>query len=150
MVVMRVRSLFTTASIAAVSVLTLTAAPATAKDKFCDPLKGAAAKIKAMGSASADPATMGKTLADVAATMKSIEGKAPSAIKADWSKMATGITKLSDITNKMLNLKAADAAKKLPALQKEMATITDDKSFTVSGDKVTVWAKKNCGIDLDA
>ncbi len=148
---MRPRSLLATASIAALVWVPLYGAgPASAKDKFCDPLKTAAAKIKKMGDSASDPTTMGKSLADVAKTMKSIEGKAPSAIKADWSKMANGITKLSEVTTKMLNLKAADSAKKLPALQKEMSAITDDKTFNVSGDKVTAWAKKNCGINLDA
>ena len=148
---MRPRSLFATASVAALVTLPLFGVgSASAKDKFCDPLKGAAAKIKTMGAAGADPATMGKSLADVAKTMKSIEGEAPSAIKKDWSKMADGITKLSGVTTKMLNLKAAETAKKLPALQKEMSAITDDKTFTVSGDKVTAWAKKNCGINLNA
>jgi hypothetical protein len=147
---MRLRSFLATASLGALTLMPLMATPASAKDKFCDPLKTAAAKIKGMDAASADPTTMGKALADVSKTMKSIEGKAPSAIKADWSKMATGIGKLSDITTKMLNLKAGEVAKKMPALQKEMATITEDKSFSVSGDKVTAWAKKNCGINLDA
>ncbi len=147
---MRLRSILATASLTALAVVPLAATPALAKDKFCDPLKGAAVKIKAMSAANTDPANMGKSLADVAKSMKSIEGKAPSAIKADWSKMANGITKLSDITTKMLDLKAGDVAKKMPALQKELSTITNDKSFTVSGDKVTAWAKKNCGINLDA
>lgn len=148
---MRPRSLLATAGIAAlVSMPLVGVGSATAKDKFCDPLKTAAAKIKKMGESTSDPAIMGKSLADVAKTMKSIEGKAPSAIKSDWSKMANGITKLSEVTNKMLNIKAADSAKKLPGLQKEMSAITDDKSFGVSGDKVTAWAKKNCGINLDA
>jgi hypothetical protein len=147
---MRLRSLVAAASFSAMTVVSFSATPASAKDQFCEPLKGAAAKIKAMSASGGDPATMGKTLTDVAKTMKSIEGKAPSAIKADWSKMANGITKLAEVTNKMLNMKTAEAAKKLPALQKEMAAITDDKSFSVSGDKVTAWAKKNCGINLDA
>lgn len=148
---MRTRSFLVTATLlVAVSAPLLTASPASAKDKWCDPLKKVATKIQSMDQGASDPKQMVKVLKDVSGSMKAIEGKAPSAIKADWSKMTKGIAALGDLTDKMMNIKAADMAKKLPPLQKEMEKITNDKSFTVSGDKVTKWAKKNCGIDLDA
>lgn len=128
----------------------LSASPASAKDKWCTPLKGVAAKINKMDAPAADPNAMVKQLKEVADSMKSIEGKAPSAIKTDWSKMTKGIGSLADLTNKMINLKASEVAKKLPALQKDMDKISNDKAFSLSGDKVTAWAKKNCGINLDA
>lgn len=148
---MRIRSaLFTTTLLIAVAAPMLNAAPASAAEKWCGSLKSVAAKINKMNTAPSDPKETVKILKDVADSMKSIQGKAPSAIKADWSKMTTGIGSVADLTGKMLNLKASEAAKKLPALQKDMEKITNDKSFSVSGDKVTAWAKKNCGINLDA
>lgn len=147
----RIRSFFAATTIlVVVTAPVFTAAPASAKDKWCDSLKKVATKIKAMDQPPADPKATVKVLKDVADSMKSIQGKAPSAIKSDWSKMSKGIGDIADLSNKMLNIKAADMAKKLPALQKDMDKITNDKSFSVSGDKVTAWAKKNCGIDLDA
>ena len=147
----RIRSVLLTATmLVAVAAPVLTASPASAKDKWCPSLKAVAAKINKMDTAASDPAATVKILKDVASSMKSIEGKAPSAIKGDWSKMTKGIGSVADLTAKMMNLKASEVAKKLPALQKDMDTITKDKSFSVSGDKVTAWAKKNCGIDLDA
>ena len=145
---MRIRVfLATTTILAAALVPVLGVSPASAKDKWCDPLKKVAAKITTMDDRSTDPKLASKVLKDVAVSMKSIEGKAPSAIKAEWSKMAKGLGDVADLSNKMLNVKASEAAKKLPALQKQMSKITDDKTFSVSGDKVTAWAKKNCGID---
>lgn len=124
--------------------------PASAKETWCTSLKGVAAKINKMDTAASDPSATVKILKDVAASMKSIEGKAPSAVKADWSKMTKGIGGVAALTDKMLNLKASEVAKKLPALQKDMDKVTNDKSFSVSGDKVTAWAQKNCGIKLGA
>lgn len=149
---MRLRSLLIASALVTGSVAPMfTAGPASAKDKFCDPLVAFSKKLKVMGTATgSDPAATGKALADVAKAMKDLNGKAPSAIKADWTKMSGGITKLSDVTNKMLKLTAADATKELPKLQAEMTKVTSDKSFNTSGDKVTAWAKKNCGINLDA
>lgn len=148
---MRIRSvLVTTTMLVAVAAPVLTAPPASAKDKWCTSLKAVAVKINKMDTSASDPAVTVKVLSDVADSMKSIEGKAPSAIKTDWSKMTKGIGGVAELTNKMLNLKASEVAKKLPALQKDMDKITKDKSFSVSGDKVTAWAKKNCGIDLNA
>ena len=149
---MRIRSILVTTTTLLVAVATplLSPSPASAKDKWCPSLKGVATKINKMDTAASDPTATVKILKDVADSMKSIEGKAPSAIKADWSKMTKGIGSVADLSNKMLNLKASEMAKKLPALQKDMDKITNDKSFSVSGDRVTAWAKKNCGIDLDA
>ncbi len=148
---MRIRSvLFTTTILVAVAAPVLSPAPASAKEKWCTSLKAVAAKINKMDSAASDPTATVKILKDVADSMKSIEGKAPSAVKADWAKMTKGIATVADLSTKMLNLKASEMAKKLPALQKDMDKITSDKSFSVTGDKVTAWAKKNCGIDLDA
>ena len=148
---MRIRSvLFTTTMLVAVAAPVFSPSPASAKEQWCTSLKGVAAKINKMDSAASDPSATVKILKDVAASMKSIEGKAPSAVKADWSKMTKGIAGVSELTNKMLNLKASEVAKKLPALQKDMDKITNDKSFSVSGDKVTAWAQKNCGIKLGA
>ncbi len=148
---MRTRSvLVTTTLLVALAAPVLTASPASAKDKWCTSLKGVAAKISKMNTSASDPAATVKILKDVADSMKSIEGKAPSAVQADWSKMTKGIGGVADLTNKMVKLKASDVAKKLPALQKDMDKITNDKSFSVSGDRVTAWAKKNCGINLDA
>ncbi len=148
---MRIRSiLLTTSLLVAVAAPVLSASPASAAEKWCTSLKGVAAKINKMDTAASDPSATVKILKDVADSMKKIEGKAPSAVKADWVKMTKGIGNVADLSNKMLSLKASEMAKKLPALQKDMDKITNDKSFSVSGDKVTAWAKKNCGIDLDA
>lgn len=129
----------------------LSASPASASDKWCASLKDVAAKINKMDTTKTpDPAAQVKILKDVSNAMKSIEGKAPSAIKADWSKMTKGIGAVTEVSSKMMNLKASEVAKKLPALQKDMDKVTNDKSFSVSGDKVTAWAQKNCGIKLGA
>ena len=120
-----------------------------AKDKFCTDLVAIDKLSNSMGGAS-DPVAAAKQIVDFGGAMKKVEGRVPKAIKADWQKMNDGVAKLGAGLQKLNKLTPAQAAKEGPKLQAEMTKIGDDKSYSTAGDKVSAWAKKNCGIDLSA
>lgn len=124
------------------------AGPASAKDKFCADVVALDKKMNAM-SAAKDPSEIGTALSDFASSMKKVQGRAPKAISGDWKKMGEGMTKMATTMNKLNKLTVAQMAKESPKIQAEIEKISADKAYSVAGDKVTAWAKKTCGIDLN-
>ncbi len=146
---MRTRSLLLVSTLAIGSLAPLVlAGPASAKDKFCGDVLALDKKMTAM-SAAKDPAEIGKSLTDFASSMKKVEGRAPKAISGDWKKMGEGMTKMATTMTKLNKLTVAQMAKESPKIEAEIEKISADKVYTVAGDKVTAWAKKACGIDLN-
>lgn len=147
---MRLRSFFVAIAMGAgVVAPVITAGPASAKEKFCLDVTAIKKQSKLMGTL-AEPKAIAKAAAEFATTMKRSESRSPGALRADWQKMSQGMAKVSGLMKRMANLNAAQTVKDLPKLQADMVKITEDKAYSVSGAKVTAWAKKNCGIDMNA
>lgn len=147
---MRLRSLLLAISLGTGALMPLfSAGPASAKDRFCADVVAAKKQSKLMGTLK-DPTAIAKATADFAAMMKKSEGRSPDSVKADWKKMSEGLSKVSGFITKMTKLTVAQAATDLPKIQADMDKVTKDKAFSVAGSKVSVWAKTNCGIDLQA
>ena len=125
----------------------LNASPASAKDKFCSDLPAVDKQLAAV-SAAADAKALAKSLTDFAAILAKTKGRVPGVIKADWKKMISGTNQMSNLMNKMNKLTVAQMSKESPKIQAEMDKLNADKSYSVSSDKISVWAKKNCSITL--
>lgn len=129
------------------SAVVLSASPASAKDKFCADLPAVQKQLASMNAAS-DPKALAKNLTEFASLMTKTQGRVPGAIKADWKKMSSGMNQMSSLMNKMNTLTVAQMSKESPKIQAEMSKLNADKSYSASSDKITIWAKKNCGIAL--
>jgi hypothetical protein len=121
--------------------------PASAKDKFCGDFQKFSAVSSGL-SGNTDKVGMAKSLAAVASSMKSLEGKTPKAIKADWKQVSSGMTGMSNVLKKLVSTNPKDA-KTLTALSAQLTKIGSDPVFSKAGSNITAWGLKNCAINLD-
>ena len=145
---MRFRTICVTSSLVVGALApVLNASPAAAKDRFCSDLPAVEKQLAAV-SAAADAKALAKSLTDFAGLLAKTQGRVPGVIKADWKTMIRGTNQMSSLMNKMNRLTAAQTSKESPKIQAEMDKLNADKSYSVSSDKISAWAKKNCSINL--
>ena len=113
------------------------AGPGQAKSAFCS-------KVADIEKATDSFGTSGSFTAAVK-QVKAAQASAPAEIKDDWRRLVSGFEKLNGL---LVKAKATTDTKVLTSLRAEVDKITGDKTMTKSSDKITKWAKKECGINL--
>ena len=120
--------------------VTLFSSPsAQAKSGFCS-------RVNELNKAASSLGTDVKTFNALSKKIKDSTSSAPSAIRADWKTLSDGFEKLNSLVGQVKKKGNAANSQKIQA---EMQKVSNDPKLKVANDKITAWALKECGIDLN-